>query len=168
MTAELRLSPADLPDAVRTISRVLAAKGYKTWLVGGSVRDSLLAQLRGDVEPGRWVAKEWDVATDAEPREVMGVFRRVVPTGIDHGTVTVLIGKEAIEVTTLRAETTYSDGRRPDQVDFVRSIEDDLSRRDFTVNAIAVEPDTGTIIDPFGGVEDLRGARLRAVGDAAR
>jgi tRNA nucleotidyltransferase (CCA-adding enzyme) len=162
------LDPAGLPAAVHTISRELAAGGFRAWLVGGSVRDSLLGQLDGSLASGAWVSKDWDIATDAQPKDVIRLFRRVVPTGIEHGTVTVLIGRASFEVTTLRAETTYSDGRRPDHIDFVGSIEQDLARRDFTVNAIAVDPSTGSLIDPFGGVPDLERRCLRAVGEPER
>ena len=118
--------------------------------------------------PGSWQAKDWDLASDATPEQVMRLFRKVIPTGIDHGTVTVLLPGIPVEVTTLRTELGYADGRRPDQVDFVHSIEEDLARRDFTVNAIAFEPRTEALIDPFGGLDDLRQRRLRAVGDPAR
>src|SRR5690606_23946008 len=113
----------------RTIARELERHGERAWLVGGCVRDSLLAQLEGRSPPGAWVTKDWDLATSAEPERVMRIFHRVVPTGIEHGTVTVMIGRTGYEVTTLRADASYSDGRRPDRVSFVRSIEDDLARR---------------------------------------
>jgi tRNA nucleotidyltransferase (CCA-adding enzyme) len=131
------------------------------------VRDSLLAQISGRLAPGEWITKDWDIATDATPEQVSRVFRRVIPTGIEHGTVTVLLDGLHVEVTTLRAERGYADGRRPDQIDFVQSIEEDLARRDFTVNAIAFEPVTAAIIDPFGGLGDLERRRLRAVGEAS-
>lgn len=143
----------------------LSGAGYHAWLVGGSVRDSLLAQLNGSSAPGSWGGKDWDLATDATPTQVMQVFRRVIPTGIEHGTVTVLIGKRQFELTTLRTEFGYSDGRRPEQVGFVTSIDEDLARRDFTVNAIAFDPVTQQLIDPFEGLSDLALRRLRAVGD---
>ncbi len=110
---------------------------------------------------------DWDVATDARPEDVMRVFPRVVPTGIAHGTVTVLLDGQGFEVTTLRGEGAYTDGRRPDAVHFVDDIESDLARRDFTINAIAYDPETERIIDPFGGLADLRAKKLRAVGDAS-
>jgi tRNA nucleotidyltransferase (CCA-adding enzyme) len=146
----------------------LGKAGYRAWVVGGSVRDSLLDQIFAGAAPDTWRAKDWDLATDATPEQVMPLFRRVIPTGIDHGTVTVLLHGHELELTTLRAERGYGDGRRPDHVDFVRSIEEDLARRDFTVNAIAFEPSTETLVDPFGGLHDLRARRLRAVGEAAR
>jgi tRNA nucleotidyltransferase (CCA-adding enzyme) len=142
--------------------------GYHAWLVGGSVRDSLRAQLDGSNALGSWGGKDWDLATDATPTQVMQVFRRVIPTGIEHGTVTVLIGKQQFEVTTLRTEFGYSDGRRPEQVGFVTSIDEDLARRDFTVNAIAFDPVSEQLIDPFDGLGDLEARRLRAVGEPSQ
>jgi tRNA nucleotidyltransferase (CCA-adding enzyme) len=109
---------------------------------------------------------DFDVATSARPEQVMALFRRVIPTGIQHGTVTVLLGKEQYEVTTLRGETSYSDGRRPDSVYFVDDIRDDLARRDFTINAIAYDVIEDRLIDPFDGLSDLRSRVLRAVGNA--
>lgn len=125
--------------------------------------------LRGAASPGAstTVRNDWDIATDARPEEVMRLFSRVIPTGIQHGTVTVLLEGEGYEVTTLRGETTYSDGRRPDSVHFVDDIVADLARRDFTINAIAFDPDEDRLIDPFGGLADLGNRRLRAVGDPA-
>lgn len=146
----------------------LGSAGFRAWVVGGSVRDSLLAQLFRGAAPESWRAKDWDLATDATPEQVMPLFRKVIPTGIEHGTVTVLLHGAELQVTTLRADRSYQDGRRPEQVDFVRSIDEDLARRDFTVNAIAFEPSTESLVDPFGGVLDLRARRLRAVGEAAR
>jgi tRNA nucleotidyltransferase (CCA-adding enzyme) len=113
---------------------------------------------------GRAVS-DWDVATSALPKEVMRIFPRVAPTGIQHGTVSVIMDHVHYEVTTLRGEGAYSDGRRPDEVFFVKDIEEDLARRDFTVNAIAYEPTTHRIVDPHGGIEDLEKGVLRAVGD---
>jgi tRNA nucleotidyltransferase (CCA-adding enzyme) len=162
------LTRQGLPRAVVELCERLAQAGYRAWVVGGSVRDSLRAQLAGEAAPASWCAKDWDLATDARPEQVMPLFRRVIPTGIEHGTVSVLLHGLTLEVTTLRAERSYHDGRRPDQVEFVGSIEEDLSRRDFTVNALAFEPGTEVIIDPFGGIVDLRARRLRAVGDASR
>lgn len=136
--------------------------------MGGCVRDSLRAQLEGPAAPGSWRAKDWDLATDAMPEQVMKLFRRVIPTGVEHGTVTVLLPGMQVEVTTLRTEQGYRDGRRPDEVSFVRSIDEDLARRDFTVNAIAFEPMAEALIDPFAGLEDLRRRSLRAVGEPAQ
>jgi tRNA nucleotidyltransferase (CCA-adding enzyme) len=150
-----------VPAKVRELCARLEEAGHRSWIVGGCVRDELLRQagdgsheLRGD----------WDVATSARPEEVTKLFRRVIPTGIQHGTVTVLMGKDQYEVTTLRGETTYSDGRRPDSVYFVDDIKDDLARRDFTVNAIAYDVLADRLIDPFDGAGDLARRTLRAVG----
>ena len=104
-------------------------------------------------------ASDWDVATDARPKELLRIFPRAIPTGIEHGTVTVLAGGASYEVTTLRGDGSYSDGRRPDWVEFVDDITADLARRDFTVNAIAVDPVDGELIDPFDGRRDLKRRR---------
>jgi tRNA nucleotidyltransferase (CCA-adding enzyme) len=154
------LSKAVIPQVLELCKR-LRDQGHRSWVVGGSVRDVLLAEI------GRRPSKpyDWDVATTATPDEVMGIFRRVIPTGIAHGTVTVLFGKLGIEVTTLRGETTYSDGRHPDQVTFVEDIHADLARRDFTVNAIAFDPLDAQLEDPYEGLADLQKKLLRAVGE---
>jgi len=157
-----------IPAEVRDLCRRLAEAGYPSWVVGGCVRDELLAELEGrSAESAQEHRNDWDIATSARPEQVMKLFRRVIPTGIDHGTVTVLLDGQGYEVTTLRGETTYTDGRRPDSVYFVEAIEQDLARRDFTMNAIAYDPLEDRLIDPFGGLEDLRARVLRAVGDPA-
>lgn len=153
-----------IPDAVRTIARTLADAGLRSWAVGGSVRDHLLAEIFPEREAR--TKNDWDIATDARPEQVQKLFRRVIPTGIDHGTVTVVIAKENFEVTTLRGETTYSDGRHPDAVFYVNDLAEDLARRDFTVNAIAYDVLGDTLHDPFGGLADLEALTLRAVGKA--
>ena len=153
-----------VPDSVRHLCERLAGAGYRGWVVGGCVRDRLLAELRPGLARGR--DGDWDIATDALPEQVRRLFQRVIPTGIQHGTVTVLFGDQGYEVTTLRAETTYTDGRHPDEVRFVRRIEEDLGRRDFTINAIAYDPLADQLVDPFAGLADLAEGRLRAVGDA--
>ncbi len=144
-----------VPLALIALCERFRQHGYKAWAVGGAVRDVCL---------GRPVA-DWDVATTALPGQVCDVFRRVIPTGIDHGTVTVIWEKKPYEVTTLRSERGYTDGRRPDQVTFVEHIEEDLARRDFTVNAMAYDPLTETLVDPYSGIQDIRDRRLRTVGD---
>lgn len=156
-----------LPQPVVELCQSLSLEGHQAWLVGGCVRDSLLSQLSGEASAGTWRAKDWDIATDALPEQVAAIFRRVIPTGIEHGTVTVILHDMNLEVTTLRTERGYVDGRRPDQIDFVSSIDEDLARRDFTVNAIAFEPRTERLIDPFDGLGDLSRRRLAAVGDAS-
>ena len=140
---------------VLEICKELRNAGERAWVVGGCVRDTLRGQNVND----------WDVATTALPEKVQKTFRRVIPTGVDHGTVTVLWKGGAYEVTTLRGEGAYSDGRRPDNVVFVEDIDRDLARRDFTVNAIAYDPVDGRLADPFNGLDDMRGKVLRAVGN---
>jgi tRNA nucleotidyltransferase (CCA-adding enzyme) len=153
---------AAVPDAVREVCRRLRDAGHQAVAVGGAVRDAMLGR-----EPG-----DWDVATSATPDAVTGLFRGTLPTGIEHGTVTVRIGRgaglQAIEVTTFRGEGAYSDARRPDTVAFGVSLEEDMSRRDFVVNAMAWDPIARQLHDPFGGQADLAARRLRAVGEAAR
>jgi tRNA nucleotidyltransferase (CCA-adding enzyme) len=144
----------EIPEDVRALCLRLNEAGERAWVVGGCLRNILLGQRVAD----------WDLATSAEPRRVQRLFRRVIPTGIDHGTVTVIFRGEPYEVTTLRGEGAYTDGRRPEAVFFVSEIEDDLARRDFTVNAIAYDPISKALIDPFGGLEDLERRILRAVG----
>lgn len=144
-----------LPKGVRDLCAILHDRGHGAWVVGGCVRDVLMGRD----------ASDWDVATSALPDEVMRIFRRTIPTGIDHGTVTVLFGGNKYEVTTLRGEAGYADGRRPDSVYFVGAIEEDLGRRDFTVNAIAYHPIDDAIVDPWHGLVDLDRRTIRAVRD---
>ena len=140
-------------DVVRICSR-LAAAGHRAWVVGGCTRDLLLQRPVHD----------WDLATDALPQQVASLFPRVLPTGIQHGTVTIMMGSQGYEVTTLRGDGTYSDGRHPDSVTFVQDLREDLARRDFTINAIALDPLTAVVHDPFDGQADLRAGLIRAVG----
>jgi tRNA nucleotidyltransferase (CCA-adding enzyme) len=144
-----------VPPEVLAVHARLRSRGKRAWVVGGCVRDALL---------GRPVS-DWDLATDARPDELLQAFPRAIPTGIEHGTVTVRMGAFPVEVTTLRGEGAYSDGRRPDEVRFVDDINADLGRRDFTINAIAVDPETREVIDPYGGRKDLEARIIRAVGD---
>lgn len=144
-----------VPEDALGICARLRERGRRAWIVGGCVRDL----IRGIQ------VHDWDIATDARPEEVVRHFKHVIPTGIEHGTVTVVVRKVPYEVTTLRGETTYSDGRRPDSVHFVDDITADLARRDFTINAIAIDPITGSLIDPFDGLADLEAGIIRAVGD---
>jgi tRNA nucleotidyltransferase (CCA-adding enzyme) len=144
-----------VPGGVLDVCERLRSRGKRAWIVGGCVRDLLAGRP----------ASDWDVATDARPEELLGIFPRAIPTGLEHGTVTVVKDGAHYEVTTLRGEGTYTDGRRPDWVEFVDDITRDLARRDFTVNAIAVAADTGVLIDPFDGRGDLSRGLLRAVGD---
>lgn len=150
-----------VPAEVRELCQRLKEAGHRSWVVGGCVRDELLREA-GD--PHGVVRGDWDIATSARPEQVSKLFRRVIPTGIQHGTVTVLMKHGQYEVTTLRGETTYTDGRRPDAVYFVDDIKDDLARRDFTINAIAYDVLEDRLIDPFDGAKDLAARTLRAVG----
>lgn len=155
-----------IPNAAQNVVKELKDAGFQAFLVGGCVRD----MLRG-VDP-----HDFDIATSATPEQVIALFPHVVPTGIAHGTVTVIVkaprsSPEAeevnshFEVTTFRSEGTYTDGRRPDSVKFETDIKADLSRRDFTMNAMAYDPTTETLVDPFRGAEDLKKGIIRAVGD---
>ena len=146
-----------VPETVHRFARVLIDAGHATYLVGGAVRNILCGRPPSD----------WDIATDATPDRVQKLYRRTVPTGIRHGTVTVLFQGGQFEVTTFRMDSVYSDGRRPDTIRFTATIEEDLARRDFTINAIAVDLASGDLHDPHGGRADLAARRLRTVGDAS-
>ncbi len=150
-----RILRQQIARPVLEICQELRNAGERAWIVGGCVRDTLLGEPVND----------WDVTTSALPEKVQATFEKVIPTGIDHGTVMVLWKGRPYEVTTLRGEGAYSDGRRPDSVVFVGDIDHDLARRDFTVNAIAYDPVDGRVVDPFHGLVDMRAKVLRAVGD---
>ncbi|WNG31678.1 [cytidine(C)-cytidine(C)-adenosine (A)]-adding enzyme [Cystobacter fuscus] len=150
------LVDAPVPPPIRKVIERLREEGHAAYLVGGCVRDT----LRG-VAP-----KDFDVASSAWPEEVQRAFPKVIPTGIQHGTVTVLMGGVHVEVTTFRSEGDYHDGRRPNTVTFERDIAKDLARRDFTINAMAWDPAGGHFVDPFGGQEDLGRRLIRCVGSA--
>jgi tRNA nucleotidyltransferase (CCA-adding enzyme) len=154
--------PALVPADVLAVLRGLRAAGKQAWLAGGAVRD-LVRRAEGLYRGSP--PEDFDVATDALPEQVAKLFPRVIPTGIQHGTVTVLSGEYKVEVTTFRGEGPYLDGRRPSTVTFLGEIDGDLARRDFTVNAMAWDAIEGVLRDPFGGTQDLRRHRLRAVGD---
>lgn len=146
--------PIEAPRAVRQIARRLEEAGFETWCVGGAVRDALLGHPHLD----------WDLATAARPEQVMKLFRRTVPVGLDYGTVGVLDDSGVMhEVTTFRRDV-QNDGRHP-VVEYGASLEEDLARRDFTINAIAASPQTGEIRDPFGGRRDIEQRIVRAVGE---
>ena len=139
------------PKYVRQILFSLQSRGFAAYLVGGCVRDILLG-----VRP-----QDWDICTSALPEQVLDVFPGSRPTGIKHGTVTVVIGSRSAEVTTFRSEGDYTDHRHPSSVAFVGDLTTDLMRRDFTMNAMAVSAD-GLIIDPYGGAEDIRRGCIRS------
>lgn len=143
-----------IPAPAEEIINKLNEHGYEAYVVGGCVRDMLLGR-----EPG-----DWDITTSALPEQVKEVFRRTVDTGIQHGTVTVMMGKEGYEVTTYRIDGEYSDGRHPNSVEFTPDLVEDLKRRDFTINAMAYNSHTG-FVDKFGGVEDLEKGIIRCVGE---
>lgn len=149
----------EFSSGAKHILQTLTGAGYEAYLVGGCVRDL----LRG-VHP-----HDWDICTSARPEETEACFadQRIIETGLKHGTVTVLEDGEPYEITTYRTEGPYSDSRRPDYVEFVSSLEADLARRDFTINAIAMGLD-GSLEDPFGGVDDIRARLVRCVGEPAR
>jgi tRNA nucleotidyltransferase (CCA-adding enzyme) len=152
-----------IPEPVRQIARTLSGAGHEVWFVGGAVRDVLFAQ-RGGGSPPR--VGDFDIATSAPPDTVRALFRRTVPIGIEHGTVAVLSADGGShEVTTFRRDV-ETDGRHA-TVAFGVSLEDDLARRDLTINAVAVHPESGEIRDPFGGRADLAAGLVRAVGDPA-
>lgn len=144
-----------LPKDVKHIIDVLMENGYEAYAVGGCVRDSILGR-----EPG-----DWDITTSALPMQVKGLFRRTVDTGIQHGTVTVMLGRNGYEVTTYRIDGKYEDSRHPESVEFTPKLEEDLKRRDFTINAMAYNDEHG-IVDIFDGVGDLQRRIIRCVGNA--
>lgn len=143
-----------LPAAVSMIIEILNTHGYEAYAVGGCVRDSILGRIPDD----------WDITTSATPYQVKSLFNRTVDTGLQHGTVTVLMGKTGYEVTTYRIDGEYEDGRHPKEVQFTASLEEDLKRRDFTINAMAYSPKEG-LIDIFDGMGDLQRKTICCVGD---
>lgn len=145
----------NLPGHVEYIIQKLSEQGYEAYAVGGCVRDTLLGR-----EPG-----DWDITTSASPSRVKQIFRRTIDTGIEHGTVTVMLDKCGYEVTTYRVDGEYEDGRHPKSVEFTTDLVEDLKRRDFTINAMAYNRDTG-LVDVFDGIGDLERKRIRCVGKA--
>lgn len=143
-----------IPSSAEKILRILEENGYEAYVVGGCVRDSILGRRPDD----------WDITTSASPEQVKGLFRKTVDTGLQHGTVTVLMDKEGFEVTTYRVDGDYEDGRHPKEVMFTSSLEEDLKRRDFTINAMAYHPDRG-LVDLFHGLEDMENQVIRCVGN---
>lgn len=145
----------EIPEKAEQILRTLHDRGYEAYVVGGCVRDSLLGRHPED----------WDVTTSATPAEVKALFERTIDTGIEHGTVTVMLGREGFEVTTYRIDGVYEDCRHPKRVEFTPSLTEDLKRRDFTINAMAYSHETG-LVDMFGGMDDLKNKTIRCVGCA--
>lgn len=149
----------NMPESLQTVLRLLTDAGYEAYPVGGCVRDVLLGRVPAD----------WDICTSALPEETKRIFAayRLIETGMRHGTVTVVADGTPYEVTTFRCDGGYSDGRHPDSVTFTPSLTEDLARRDFTINAMAMDP-SGAVIDPFGGQSDLAARLLRCVGEPER
>ncbi len=145
----------DIPQKVAYIIDELMKNGYEAYAVGGCVRDSILGRIPGD----------WDITTSASPYEVKAIFKRTIDTGIQHGTVTVMLDKEGFEVTTYRIDGEYEDSRHPKEVKFTKNLVEDLKRRDFTINAMAYNPVSG-LVDEFEGEEDLKRGQIRCVGVA--
>lgn len=144
-----------IPHKANYIIETLMENNHQAYAVGGCIRDSIL-----DRKP-----EDWDITTSATPLEVKSLFRRTIDTGIKHGTVTILIGRETFEVTTYRIDGKYEDSRHPSDVEFTKSLKEDLRRRDFTINAMAYNDKEG-LIDIFGGIEDLNNKTIRCVGNA--
>ena len=146
----------NIPSQVNTAIEILCGKGHSAYVVGGAVRNLMM-----DIP-----VNDWDITTSALPEETLELFKdfRTIETGIKHGTVTVIIDGMPLEITTYRIEKGYSDNRHPDEVEFTDRVEDDLSRRDFTVNAMAYSPKNG-LVDPFGGCEDISKKLIRCVGN---
>ncbi len=151
MSEEIRI---EIPPKANHIVKTIQAAGFEAYVVGGCVRDSILGR-----EP-----MDWDITTSARPEEVKALFPRTVDTGLAHGTVTVMQGSEGFEVTTYRIDGKYEDGRHPTEVIFTPSLEEDLKRRDFTINAMAYNEESG-LVDLFGGLDDIRARTIRCVGN---
>jgi len=143
-----------LPENAKKILDTMHEAGFEAYVVGGCVRDALLSR-----EPG-----DWDITTNALPEDIKRIFKRTVDTGIEHGTVTVLMDKEGYEVTTYRIDGKYEDSRHPSEVTFTKSLVEDMKRRDFTINAMAYNEEEG-LIDKFGGIDDLENKLIRCVGE---
>jgi tRNA nucleotidyltransferase (CCA-adding enzyme) len=158
LTTTEKLNFSDIPEWVLNVARVLNLKGFQTYLVGGAVRDLLWGKHPGD----------WDLASDALPEEIEAIFPKTIASGSKYGTMTIVNGGNQIEITTLREDLHYSDGRHPEIVHFGKDICLDLARRDFTINAIAFDLTKRELIDPFGGRRDIGRRLLKAVGDPAR
>ena len=144
----------ELPEKVRTIIEVIEAAGWEAYAVGGCVRDSVLGRVPDD----------WDITTSAQPWQIKELFKRTIDTGIQHGTVTVMMDREGFEVTTYRIDGEYEDSRHPTEVIFTADVAEDLKRRDFTMNAMAYNDKKG-LLDLFGGIEDMNRGVIRCVGD---
>lgn len=152
MSSNIRI---DVPEKAKKVVNTIQAAGFEAYVVGGCVRDSILGRQPQD----------WDITTSAKPEQVKALFPRTIDTGLQHGTVTVMQGGEGFEVTTYRIDGEYEDSRHPKEVVFTPNLEEDLKRRDFTINAMAYNEEKG-LVDIFGGMEDIRLGRIRCVGRA--
>jgi tRNA nucleotidyltransferase (CCA-adding enzyme) len=153
----LQISPQLINPQALEVCKILSQAGFQAFIVGGCVRDLLLGLI----------PKDWDITSDASPSQIIALFPKTYPTGLQHGTVTVSMGEGTenhFEVTTFRIEGEYLDGRRPENVHFVMHVEQDLARRDLTINAIAYDPITNRLVDPYNGFDDLQNQIIRAVG----
>ena len=146
-----------MPQEVVRIINTLEEHGYEAYAVGGCVRDAMLGRTPED----------WDITTSAKPLEVKALFRKTIDTGLQHGTITVMMNGEGYEVTTYRIDGEYEDGRHPKEVAFTTNLKMDLERRDFTINAMAYNDQSG-LVDEFDGVGDLKKGIIRCVGDAGQ
>lgn len=146
----------NIPHQIKKAAEILLKNNFEAYLVGGSIRDFIMG-----IKP-----KEFDMATNATPEDMMSIFNHTVPTGIKHGTMLVIIGGMNIEITTFRSDGKYTDGRHPDTIEYAKTIEEDLGRRDFTMNAMALNMKDNTLIDLFDGVKDIEKKIVRAVGVA--
>lgn len=149
------LMKIEIPEQAKFIIETIREAGFEAYVVGGCVRDSLMGR----------VPEDWDITTSAEPEQVKALFRRTIDTGIQHGTVTIMLDRQGFEVTTYRVDGKYEDNRHPKEVTFTPSLEEDLKRRDFTINAMAYSEEDG-LVDLFGGLEDMKKKRICCVGDA--
>ena len=147
----------NISSSAKKVLKILKNNGFEGFVVGGCVRDSLLKK-----EP-----MDWDITTNALPEEIISIFDKTIPTGLKHGTITVIVDNEPFEVTTYRIDGDYIDNRRPSKVQFVRNIKEDLSRRDFTINAMAYNDEVG-LIDFYNGIDDLNNKIIRSVGEAEK
>ena len=145
----------NIPAPIKEIARILNTEGFQCFLVGGAVRDSIMG----------FIPKEYDIATNAKPEDVQRIFKYTIPTGIKHGTILVILDDMHVEITTFRSDGNYSDGRHPDKVEYTASIEDDLPRRDLTINAMAYNILDGNLIDMFDGMKDIKNKIIRSVGN---
>ncbi|WP_300368958.1 CCA tRNA nucleotidyltransferase [Brachyspira sp.] len=145
----------DIPHQIKEIARILNVEGFQCFLVGGAVRDSIMG-----ITP-----HEYDITTDARPEDVQRIFKYTIPTGIKHGTILVIIDDMHVEITTFRSDGNYTDGRHPDNVEYASNIEEDLPRRDLTINAMAYNVLDGTLIDMFDGMKDIKRKIVKSVGN---